>query len=274
MGHPIDTLIIPAAGAGTRLHPITHVTPKEMLRLVDKPIAYYLIAEAYQAGIRRVIFVTHKDNMITRRFFSSPGAKHLLDDFSGLKISFIETTVRGGDGQAILLAEKSVGVKPFAVTMGDLLTLPGTSILAELAEEYRIKGQSVISVERIPRKKTGQYGVIDPRKKQGSTYVVRGIVEKPRPAEAPSTFAMTGKYILTPEIFSYLRALEGSAGELKLAHALNAFAKDKTLLACVAQTPHYDTGTKADLLKAEIVFSLVHPDLKGTARSVIRKMSR
>ena len=123
----IDTLVIPAAGAGTRLRPITYATPKEMLRLVDKPIAYYLLAEAYQAGIKRVIFITHKDNQSTKKFFSNPLAKNLLVDFPGLAVSFIETGTRGGDGQAILLAEKAIAGRPFAVTMGDLLTLPGTS---------------------------------------------------------------------------------------------------------------------------------------------------
>lgn len=122
----VDILIIPMAGAGTRLRPVTYATPKEMLRLVDKPIAYYLLAEAYQAGIRKVICITHKDNPLTKKFFSIPPAKHLLNDFPGLAISFIETGIRGGDGQAILLAEKAVLGKPFAVTMGDLLTMPGS----------------------------------------------------------------------------------------------------------------------------------------------------
>ncbi|MSU74835.1 hypothetical protein EXS57_03635, partial [Candidatus Kaiserbacteria bacterium] len=252
----IDTLVIPAAGAGTRLRPVTYVTPKEMLRLVDKPIFYYLLAEAYQAGIRRIIFITHKDNRVTKKFFSSSEAKYLLKDFPHLTTSFIETDVRGGDGQAILLAEKSVAGKPFAVTMGDLLTLPGTSILAELIEAYQASGESIISVEKIPKKKTGQYGIVDPRKKRGNIYDVRGIIEKPQPQESQSNLAMTGKYILFPKIFSYLRSLPKSHEELKLAHALNTYAKENTLLACAARTPHYDTGTKSDLLKAEIVFSL------------------
>ena len=264
-----NILVIPAAGMGTRLRPATYATPKEMLRLVDKPIAYYLLAEAYQAGIRRVLFITHEDNRQTRQFFEGPSAAPLLNDFPGLTVKFIETTTRGGDGQAILLSEQAVGNEPFAVTMGDLITLPGESILAELGEVFAKNGESVISVEEIPLEKTGQYGVIDPASQDGSLYRVRGIVEKPKPAEAPSTTAMTGKYILYPAIFAYLRQLDGGEGELKLAHALDAYAKDKALNACATRTRHYDTGTKIDLLKAEVAFSLAHPELKDKARGAI-----
>lgn len=266
----IDTLIIPAAGAGTRLRPATYATPKEMLRLVDKPIIYYLLAEAYQAGIRKVICITHVDNPLTKQFFEGPNAAALLADFPRLTVSFLETDKRGGDGQCLLVAEQAVH-GPFAVTMGDLLTLPGTSILAELVDSYQKNGEAVISVEEIPREKTGQYGVIDPLSQNGNIYHVRGIVEKPKPEVAPSTLAMTGKYILDPDIFGYLHQLENGEGELKLAHALNAYAKEHPLNACAAKTKHYDTGTKADLLRAEVVFSLAHPDLKDSARSIIER---
>lgn len=191
-----DTLVIPAAGAGTRLRPATYVTPKELLRLVDKPIAYYLLNEAYVAGVRHVVFITHEDNVLTKEFFEGPRGHYLLTDMPGLTVSFIETDTRGGDGQAILLAEAVVGDKPFAVTMGDLVTLPGQSILAELTLLFAKTGEAVISVEEVPREKTSQYGVIDPVEQDGNVYLVRGIVEKPKPEEAPSNFAMTGKYIL------------------------------------------------------------------------------
>jgi UTP--glucose-1-phosphate uridylyltransferase len=266
----VDTLIIPAAGAGTRLRPATYVTPKELLRLVDKPIAYYLLAEAYLAGIRRVVFITHKDNPLTKEFFESPRAAQVLANLPGLAVSCLETDARGGDGQALLCAEKVVGAGPFAVTMGDLITLPGESILAELMDTYRDWG-AAISVEEIPREKTGQYGIIDTVAPIHNLYRVVGIVEKPKPENAPSNLAMTGKYILPVSIFAYLRQLKGGSGELKLSNALNAFAKENLLYACAARTKHYDTGTKLDLLKAEIAFSLAHPDLKDKARQAIEQ---
>jgi len=272
MSTTIDTLVIPAAGAGTRLRPATYVTPKELLRLVDKPIIYYLFAEAYQAGIRNVLMVTHTDNPQTKRFFQSGAAKPLLEEFPDLTVSFIETAKRGGDGQALLLAEKAVGDATFAVTMGDLVTLPGESILEELIKTHASKNKAVISVEEIPQEKTGQYGIIDPASSAEREYVVHGIVEKPKPHEAPSNLAMTGKYVLPAEIFKYLHLLERDEGELKLAHALNMFAKEHTLLACAVRTKHYDTGTKIDLLKAEVAFSLAHPELKDKAPAAIREM--
>ena len=271
MGY-VKILVIPVAGAGTRLRPATYATPKELLRLVDKPIAWYLLAEVYQAGIRRVIFVTHKDNPLTREFFESRRADSLLVDFPGLDVSFIETDMRGGDGQAIVLAKDMVGQDPFAVSMGDMITLPGTSILAELVEVYNTTGQPVISVEQVPREKTPQYGVIDPGGHSSNVYRVRGIVEKPLPEDAPSNLAMTGKYILEPSIFSYLEKLQGGEGELKLAYALNAYASERVLNACIPNTKHYDTGTKAELFKTEVAFSLAHPELGGTARAILQEI--
>jgi UTP--glucose-1-phosphate uridylyltransferase len=263
------TLIIPAAGMGTRLRPATYVTPKELLRLVDKPIVYHLLAEAHAAGIARVIFITHEDNRQTKEFFEGPHGQEILKFFPLLSVEFIETNQRGGDGQAILLAQKAVGVEPFAVTMGDLITFPGESILAELVEAFEKTGESVISVEEIPHEKTGQYGVIDPSEKNGNRYRVRGIVEKPEPDVAPSNLAMTGKYILYRTIFHYLEQISKGDGELKLANALNLYAKDQPLNALEPHTRHYDTGTKLDLLKAEVAFSLRHPDLKDRAREAI-----
>lgn len=264
------TLLVPAAGLGTRLRPATYVTPKELLRLVDKPILYYLLAEAHLAGITQVVLITHQDNRKTREFFESAGAASLLADFPGLKVECVETNARGGDGQALLVAEGSVD-GPFAVAMGDIVTLPGTSLLAELAERLSETGEAIISVEDVPREKTLQYGIIDPVSDDGPLYRVRGIVEKPAPASAPSTLAMTGRYILPPKIFDYLHQLEDGGGELKLAHALDLYAKDRPLNALTSHTRHYDTGTKIDLLKAEIAFSLVHPDLKDRAREALKQ---
>lgn len=267
-----STLIIPAAGLGTRLRPATYATPKELLRLVDKPIIYYLLAEAHHAGITRVILITHTDNTHTKDFFESSRATPLMEDFPGLSVEFVETNERGGDGQAVLAAESILEAnESFAVSMGDIITLPGQSILSELATVFEETHDAVISVEPVPYEKTMQYGVIDAPTSEGPVYTVRGIVEKPDPSVAPSNLAMTGKYILYPKIFSYLHILKGSTKELKLADALNLYAKDQTLLACAPQTRHYDTGTKLDLLKAEITFALYHPELKDTAHTIIKE---
>lgn len=268
----VNTVVIPIAGAGTRLRPATYATPKEMLRLVDKPIIYYLLAEAYHAGIKRVLCITHVDNPQTKQFFESGKAKPLLDNFPGLSVEFIETSERRGDGQAFLLAEAHLSKdEPFAATMGDLIPRLGESLLDELVNSFGQTNTPVISVEKIPIEKTGQYGVIDPSEVIGRTYAVRGIIEKPKPEVAPSNMAMTGKYVLTPAIFDYLKALraEGGEGEIKLANALNAYAKEHKLNAYACESVHFDTGTKIDLFKAEVAFTLSDPELGDKARDFL-----
>ena len=267
----VSTLIIPAAGLGTRLRPITYVYPKELVRLVDKPVCFYLLAEAYLAGIRQVIFVIHEDNLMTSEFFNSPDAENLLAEFPGLEVSFVETDERNGDGQAVLEAERFLsGQNAFAVSMGDLVTLPGTSILKELVDAYAVNSTPIISVEEVAREKTNQYGIICGTKLDAMRYQVDSIVEKPKPEEAPSTLAMTGKYILTPDIFEDLKEFEElNEGELKLAHALNRFAKRSKLEALKCKTPHFDTGTKHSLLETELRFSLEHPELQEIAKRIL-----
>lgn len=276
----INTLLIPAAGLGTRLRPITYVTPKELLRLVDMPIAYYLLAEAHKAGIMRVIIITHEDNRKTMQFFESHDGAAVLASLPGLQVEFVETTERRGDGQALLQAEKLVE-GPFAVTMGDLITLPGESILAELVERFHKDRQAIISVEQVPREKTGQYGIINVHSSQDNVHRVYGIVEKPAPEVAPSNLAMTGKYVLHSEIFRYLREREqtlkeapqpqGKPPELKLADALDRYSKEFELYAMEPRTRHYDTGTKSDLFVAEVAFTLAHPELGAKAREALKK---
>lgn len=268
----VSTLIIPVAGAGTRLRPMTYVAPKEMLRLVDKPIAYYLLLEAHLANITHVIFIIHKNNRATKEFFESENAKPFLAEFPSMRLSFIETDERRGDGQAILLAKDMLSdEKSFAVTMGDLITMPGTSLLRELIEQFSTVG-SVISVMDVPRERTAHYGVIEPKESNGRLHVVNSFVEKPKPEDAPSTLASCGKYVLTSDIFEYLEIemQQNLEGEIKLAHALETFAKKSKLHAYHSETECYDTGLKTELLKTEIAFSLQHPELKETARQILK----
>ncbi len=190
----IQTIVIPIAGAGTRLRPLTYATPKEMLRLVDKPILYYLVGEAYEAGIRHVVLIVHSSRKTTKKFIESVDAQHIFHtDFPGLRFSFIETKKQFGDGQAIFEAEKLLKKeKVFAVTMGDLISLPGKSIIKEMKEIYDTNKTPIISVEKVEREKTRMYGVIDILKSKGRVHTLRGIVEKPEPALAPSEYIMTG----------------------------------------------------------------------------------
>ena len=270
----INSLVIPAAGIGSRLYPLTHIVPKEMLRLVDKPIFYYLIQEAYQADIKRIIFIIHAQKKALKDFLSSREAETVYNDFPGVTFSFVETSKRLGDGQAILQTKKLFKKgEVFAVTMGDLLPLPGKSLIKELKTVYEKYFVPVISVESIERSKTGQYGIINTKTSKGRLHLVSSIIEKPKPENAPSTLAMTGKYILTYEIFPYLEKLmkEGDKNEIKLANALSEYAQDYPLNAYECKNKHYDTGTKIDLLKTELVFSLTHPEFGVHLRRFLKQ---
>ncbi|OHB19518.1 MAG: hypothetical protein A3F96_00875 [Parcubacteria group bacterium RIFCSPLOWO2_12_FULL_40_10] len=271
MKETVNTIVIPVAGAGTRLRPITYVTPKELLRLVDKPIVYYLLKEAYVAGIRHAIFITHFDRKDLKTFLKSEKSQEVLKEFPNLRFTFIETHHRLGDGQCLYEARGILKKeKAFAVTMGDLISFPGTSLIGELKEIYLKNRTPVISVEKIDRKKSKQYGIIDPKKSNGRIHEIRSIIEKPDPKEAPSDYAMTGKYILTPKIFSYLEKLlkeRKPNEEIKLANALRDYAQDYELHAYTCKNRHFDTGNKADLIKTEIIFALHHQELKQHIQS-------
>lgn len=266
--------MVPAAGLGTRLRPLTYITPKEMIRLVDKPIFEYLFAEAYEAGIRKIIFIIHRDNQALKKFIASADAKPILEQYPGLAISFVITNKRGGDGQAIYEARKLLtSNEPFALSMGDLLSLPGKSILKELIDVYLREKNPIISVAKVPRADTMHYGVIAPRARSGRRYEVEGIVEKPTPEEAPSTLAMTGKYVLTSQIFSYLQKIvkKPVGKEARIADALNLYAKDKKLFALDCVNKYYDTGTKPMLLKTEFIFALNDPRFKKDMQAFLKK---
>ena len=273
----INSLVIPVAGIGSRLYPLTYVTPKEMLRLVDKPIFYYLIQEAYLADIKHLIFIIHSKKKALKNFLLSRGAKTIYNDFPGITFSFIETTKRFGDGQAILQVKRLIKKdEAFAVSMGDILSLPGTSLVQEIKLIYEKYSIPVISVESIERSKTGQYGVIDPKTSRGRRHLVGSIIEKPKPEDTPSTLAMTGKYVLTYQIFTYLEKLmkERNKNEIKLANALTEYAQDYPLYAYECKSKHYDTGTKLDLLKTELLFALANPEFSVHMRRFLKTIKK
>ncbi|MES2216185.1 MAG: sugar phosphate nucleotidyltransferase [Patescibacteria group bacterium] len=270
----INSLIIPVAGIGSRLQPLTHITTKELVRLVDKPIFYYLVQEAHLAGLAHIIFIIHKDKTGLKDFIESKEGRVLLQDFPGMKFSFVLTSERWGDGHAIIQAKKFLkNDEVFAVTMGDLISLPGTSILNELKTIYEKHAVPVISVENIPRIDCELYGVISPKKSKGRIHEIASIVEKPKAKDAPSTLAMKGKYILTPDIFPYLDRLmnERTTNEVRLSNALSAYAAEYPLYAYESKGEHYDTGTKYELVKTEAQFVAAHPEYGPSLRKHLKQ---
>lgn len=270
----VQKLIIPAAGAGTRLLPITRVTPKELLRLVDRPVSWYLVDEAYRSGIRHIIFVINPWKKDIRKYFCSSSGKSILKEFPDLRFSFIETNERFGDGHAISLVSKIINRgEVFAVAMGDLLSPSEKPFLKQLAEVFKKYQKPVISVERVSRRHVDRYGIISPKSSIGRVFLVGDIVEKPSVKQAPSNLAMTGKYILTQKIFDYLDRLlknrkEGQ--EIRLADALKEYSHEHELLALECSGRHFDTGNKIGFLKTEVVFGLKHPEIKKEFRKFLK----
>lgn len=292
MQRSVRKLIIPLAGFGTRFLPTSKNYPKEMAHLVDKPVIQYLVEEAYDSGIREIIFVVNYSKDVITKYFSpfqhphqkraykaSPAAAEHLRGLEkllrGIKFRTIKKTVTLGDGHSILFARERIGKnEPFAVTMGDLLSFGEKPFLGQLVRVYNEVGEPVVSVEQVPLEDTAKLGVIAPEKKAPRLHLVKDVVEKPGPERAPSNLALTGKYILTPAIFSYLHRLarHHTSGEVRLADGLKAYAQEHALYAYECEGNIQDTGNKFDFLKATVQFALAHPEYGKRFSDFLKKI--
>ena len=268
--------VIPAAGLGTRFLPATKAQPKEMLPLIDKPAIQYVVEEAVRAGITDILIVTGRGKRsIEDHFDRSFELEHYLETkgkYDELKqvreisemgtIHYIRQGEPLGLGHAVSVAEDYVGDEPFAVLLGDDVMEPSNPLLADLLGVHERHGRSVVAAMEVPHDDIRFYGAIEPASVEGRLARVASIVEKPSPAEAPSDLAVIGRYVLTPEVFACLRAIEpGVGGELQLTDALNLLARDQGVLAHVFDGGRFDTGNKLDYLKAVVELAVDREDL-------------
>jgi UTP--glucose-1-phosphate uridylyltransferase len=242
----VHKAVLPAAGLGTRFLPATKAQPKEMLPVVDKPLIQYVVEECVASGIDNIIIVTGRGkNAIEDHFDSSPELESFLEEKGksdlaklvhdiGNMVHFSYTRQKEplGLGHAVLVAKELVGNEPFAVLLGDVI-IPGPNpATKQLIDVYESTGKGAIAVEEVPRDRTGLYGIVDVEPQNGAgankrIMKIRDLVEKPSPAEAPSTLAVTGRYLLPPEIFECLeRTKPGRGGEIQLTDALRLLAKE------------------------------------------------
>ena len=229
----IRTAVFPVAGRGTRFLPATKASPKEMLPVVDKPLIQYAVEEALAAGASRLVFITGASKRAIEDHFDSDqelehmleaqGKSDLLNQIRSVLPSyaaciFIRQPAPLGLGHAVLCAQPAVGSEPFFVHLADdLIHAEKKSCLEQMADVYDAKRASVVGVEVIPRRDTEKYGIVAVEADKSATSRVRSIVEKPRPASAPSTLAVVGRYVLTPAIFEHLERIgRGSGGEIQL----------------------------------------------------------
>jgi len=283
----IRKAVIPVAGFGTRFLPMTIAQPKEMLPIVDKPIIQYVVEQVVAAGITEIIFVTGRNKRAIEDHFDYSGElENLLRENNKLeqlkevhrisqlaKFVFVRQNKMLGNGHAVLMAKEVVGDEPFLLCWGDDFFESKVPVARQLIDVFRKRKSSVIGVLPVKEERIHKYGMMKPRAPvKGKTFQITGIVEKPLPANAPSHFGMFGGAVLTPDIFKYLeQAKPSSNGEIVYTDGINLMARRKPVFAHHLNGRYWDTGDKAEYIKANIHFALQHKDLREPIRAYLKK---
>ena len=282
----IKKAIIPAAGLGTRFLPATKAMPKEMLPIVDKPTIQYIVEEAIASGIEDIIIVTgkhkraiedHFDNSLELELnLTEKGKIDMLEKVrasSNVEIHYIRQKEALGLGHAIWCARKFICDEPFAVLLGDDIVKSEEPCLKQLINQYNETYSSVIGVQQVPKSEVSRYGVIDPVVMDSRLMQVTRFVEKPPVEEAPSNFAIIGRYILTPEIFNFLEEKKkGKGGEIQLTDAIEKLNEIQRVFAYEFEGNRYDVGEQLGFIETTIDFALDRDDLsEGVKQLIINK---
>ena len=284
--------VLPAAGLGTRFLPATKAQPKEMLNVVDKPQIQYVVEECVSSGIEHIIIVTGKGkNSIEDHFDYNPTLERLLEEKGKtaqaemvrhisdmVQVSYTRQKEPLGLGHAVLVAKDLVGDEPFAVLLSDVL-IPGENpATKQLIQVYEATGIGAIAVEEVPHEKTHFYGIVAGEIAPIAPFAerllrIRELVEKPKPAEAPSNLAITGRYVLPPAIFQCLeRTKPGAGGEIQLTDAMKILAKEQGLWAYIYDGISYDAGDKLGFLIATVEIALQNKELGEPFRNYLKHL--
>jgi len=274
--------VIPVAGLGTRFLPATKTIPKEMLPIVDKPTLLYIMEEIVAADISEVVLIAGRGKSAIEDFFDTSyevedtlekaGRTELLkpvhEIIQKLKVVSIRQHVALGLGHAVLCAEPAIGREPFAVLLGDeiMIAKPGRpSGIAQLTRIYEETNQSTVAVMEVAESEVSKYGMVKVSEKGPNLWAVYDLVEKPEIGQAPSRFALPGRYVFAGEIFDDLRHTRpGRGGEIQLTDAMNKLARRAGMLATVIDAQRFDAGDKLGYLMANVELGLRHPQI-GTA---------
>jgi UTP--glucose-1-phosphate uridylyltransferase len=288
MQAPIRKAVFPVAGLGTRFLPATKALPKEMLPVVDKPLIQYALEEAREAGIEEFIFVTGRGKSAIEDHFDH--SQELLDALgrrgrddliaslqawmpAAGQVAYTRQQEALGLGHAIWCARHLVGNEPFAILLADDLVLSETPCLKQMIEVYEQVGGNVVAVEDVAREETARYGVLDVGQDDGHLAEVRGLVEKPDPAAAPSTLSVIGRYLLMPEVFEYLgRMQKGAGGEIQLTDAMAELIGKAPFHGLRFEGRRFDCGSKLGFLQATIAFALTRDDLRDGLAAFLEEM--
>lgn len=288
----IHKAVFPVAGLGTRFLPATKAQPKEMLPIVDKPLIQYAVEEAYEAGIRHMVFVTGRNKRAIEDHFDTAyeleaeleaGGKHELlslvrslapDD---MDCSYVRQPRTLGLGHAVLCAQPLVGNEPFAVLLADdLMCGPagGKGILSQMVGAFQETPTSLLAVQEVPLDHVRRYGIVAGDQLGARLVKLRKMVEKPSPEEAPSKLGVAGRYILTPAVFEKIRSQpRGSGGEIQLTDGIAQLIDSEGVHAYLYEGKRYDCGSKQGFLEATVEFALRHPDVGPEFRAYLRALA-
>ena len=275
---PVRKAVLPVAGMGTRFLPATKAVPKEMLPVVDKPVVQYAVEEAIAAGVEQFIFVTGRGKYVIEDHFDhayeleallrdrgkTGELNSLLEDLPVTgSVSFTRQQRPLGLGHAVWCARHFVGDEPFAVLLPDDLMIGQPGALAQMIDAYnRVGGGVIVAAEEKPLEEVKRYGVIDPGATKGNATEVKGVIEKPDPAKAPSRLCVIGRYILQPEVFKELdRQDKGAGGEIQLTDSMAKLIGRMPFHAVKTDCARYDCGDKQGFLQANIAVGLKRPDI-------------
>ncbi len=282
----IKKAIIPAAGLGTRFLPVTKAMPKEMLPIVDKPTIQYIVEEAIESGIEDIIIVTGKgkraiedhfdnnfeleDSLIKKEKFD---LLEKVKNTSAVDIHYIRQKEPKGLGHAVWCARKFIGNEPFAVLLGDDIVKADTPGLKQLIHQFEETQCSVVGVQKVPENETNRYGIVDPSTNEGRRYQVKNFVEKPALGKAPSNLAIMGRYVFTPEIFTYLDKQKiGAGGEIQLTDAIQMLNQTQNVYAYDFEGKRYDVGEKLGFLRTTLEFAIDSEEFGEEVREMLKEL--
>ena len=273
----VTKAVFPVAGMGSRFLPATKASPKEMMPIVDKPLIQYAVEEAVAAGISDMVFITGRNKRAIEDHFdkayeveaelAARGKSDLLELIQSVipksvNCIYIRQPEPLGLGHAVLCARAAVNDEVFAVILADDLIDGVPPVVQQMTEVFERHQSSVLAVQEIPREQTRQYGIVKTEPIMPGLERVLGIVEKPKPEDAPSTLAVVGRYVLTPRIFHHLARLKPGAGsEIQLTDAIAALLSEDRVLAYSFKGTRYDCGSKLGYLKATVAYGRKHPEI-------------
>ncbi len=283
---PLRKAVLPVAGLGTRFLPATKAMPKEMLTVVDIPLIQYAVDEARAAGIEQFCMVTGRGKTALIDHFdiafeleatlaerNKGEALNLLrsEAMPPGSISTVRQQVPLGLGHAIWCARTFIGEDPFAILLPDDLVLSKTPCMKQLADVYHETGGNVVAVTQVPREQTNRYGILKIGETQGNRVEVTGLVEKPAPADAPSDLSIIGRYVLLPEVITYLSQMERGAGnEVQLTDAMAKMIGHAPFHGLKFEGKRFDCGDKIGFLEAQIAFALARPEMAEAVRGFLK----